>query len=528
MNRANHQIIITRPQPHNSALHQKIQQAGLHSILIPAITIKPIQAPAWPDPKQIDIVIILSQFVISTAHQHLKLYNQAKFYCVGPGTQKGLLDIGIQSNIPTTDYSTQGLLAISDLAAVEKKHILILTGSPMQQAFKTELCQKGAHVTQISTYRRIPLSNDMTKKLSRLDPSVPTCFVTTSYACFDTLKSALKKLPPLWQNSQVIVVGKKSQLAAKNIFSNPIIAKNADHDTLLRVIRPWYDALKDCHVNQMSDVKAKVKNKTKSKHVVLLWLAVLMLTIGHGLTIFWGYQLLMAQNHQLQQQKQSIKSLTNTLESSTKDHLIKWPEVQYALLQAKTNYLNNHQQTQLSLQWLAASQTIAQAISPIHLKPLIDQTKQLSQQLTKNPDQNGDIQYMINKLQDYLTEKSSQEPIPLPTNSIESWHDLDTWIKTHWWNHKENLASISPIDQLRIQQLIGLLRDSQAMLAIGNMILWQEQIQAACQLADQIHLPLTARISNQLAKLPTQIQKDTDYFDQLLNLNQQLQSEHVS
>lgn len=527
MNRVDHRIIITRPQPHNSSLHQKIQQAGLHSILIPAITIKPIQPPAWPDPKQIDIVIILSQFAISTAQQHLKFYNQAKFYCVGPGTQKGLLDVGIQSSIPTADFCTQGLLALSDLVAVQKKHVLILTGSPMQQTFKTELCQRGAHVTQIATYHRIPLSDDMTKKLSQLDPRVPTCFVTTSHACFDALKTALKKLPPLWQNSQVIVVGKKSQLAAKNIFSNPIIAKNADHDTLLRVIRPWYDALKDCHVNQMSDVKAKVKNKTRSKHVVLLWLAVLMLTIGHGLTIFWGYQLLMAQNHQLQQQKQSIKSLTNTLESSTKDHIIKWPEVQYALLQAKTNYLNNHQ-TQLSLQWLAAAQTIAQAISPIHLKPLIDQTKQLSRQLTNNPDQNGDIQDIINKLQNYLAGKSSQEPTSLPTNSIESWHDLDTWITTHWWNHKENLVSVSPIDQLRIQQLIGLLRDSQAMLAIGNMVLWQEQIQAACQLADQIHTPLTSIISNQLAKLPTQIQKDTDHFDQLLSLNQQLQSEHIA
>jgi uroporphyrinogen-III synthase len=527
VNRTNHQIIITRPQPHNSALHQKIQQAGLHSIQIPAIIIKPIQAPAWPGPEQIDIVIILSQFVISTANQHLKLYNQAKFYCVGPGTQKGLLDIGIQSNIPTTDYSTQGLLALSDLAAVEKKHILILTGSPMQQTFKTELCQKGAHVTQIATYHRIPLSNSITKKLSQLDPSVPTCFVTTSHACFDALKTALRKSPPLWQNSQIIVVGKKSQLPAKKIFSNVIIAKDANHDTLLSVIRPWYDALKDCHVNQMSDVKPKVKNKARSKHVVLLWLAVLMLTIGCALTTLWGYQLLMAQNHQLQQQNQSIKSLTNTLESSTKDHLIKWPEVQYALLQAKTNYLNNHQ-TQLSLQWLAAAQTIAQAISPIHLKPLIDQTKQLSQQLTKNPDQNNDIKQIINQLQNYLTEKDKQEPSTTPTNSIESWHDLDTWITTHWWNHKENLLSISPLDQLRIQQLIGLLRDSQAMLTIGNMVLWQEQIQAACQLADQINTPLTAKISDQLAKLPTQIQKDTDHFDQLLNLNQQLQSEHVS
>ena len=154
-------ILVTRPARQAGAFAQKIAALGAAPVICPAIAILP---PA--DPAQ-----------LARAHAALRTYDFAVFvsanaveygvpdarawpptiavFAPGPGTAEALAAVGINGvRVPTTTFDSEGLLALSELAAPRGKRVVIFRGDGGREQLGGALRARGATVDYVACYQR--------------------------------------------------------------------------------------------------------------------------------------------------------------------------------------------------------------------------------------------------------------------------------------------------------------------------------------------------------------------------------------
>ena len=154
-------VWITRPQ---SDAHQMVKQIKQHPLvqgitpwILPVLEIVPCcptEANTQQSLDQTDLVIVTSRHAITGAiQQKLSFPINAQWFAVGKATAEALLPSHIQAIIPEQQDS-EGILALTDLANIQGKKIIILKGIGGRPVLAQQLTQRGAIITELSLYQR--------------------------------------------------------------------------------------------------------------------------------------------------------------------------------------------------------------------------------------------------------------------------------------------------------------------------------------------------------------------------------------
>ncbi|TAK72023.1 MAG: uroporphyrinogen-III synthase [Gammaproteobacteria bacterium] len=227
-------ILVTRPSPAGEALCKLIEARGDHALHLPTIafvqqTILPLGAQDW-------IIFTSPQAVYSSP---LRLPPHAKFAAVGAGTAAALKAAGYLTTVyPTTNQSSEGLLALPEFQTLPGQKIAIIRGAGGREQLEKILTARGAHVTSVIAYQRILPTIDISSYLPLLKKKQINVIITTSGEGAQNLKRLFQDQGwPEIRQIPLIVVSDRIKLIAEALgFQTVWVARHAGHQAIFEVL----------------------------------------------------------------------------------------------------------------------------------------------------------------------------------------------------------------------------------------------------------------------------------------------------
>lgn len=203
-----HCIVLTRPPGQNTALAERITQAGGHVFALPLLAIAPpLQAVSGEaflaHLKRADWAIFISP---NAVHAAVALQPCSAWpvglqrAAVGKGTARALQAAGCEDVLtPSAGADSESLLALSALADLRGQRVLLVRGEGGRELLAQTLVQRGAAVHHAVLYRRVALPVGFAALKSCPRP----LFVITSSEALRTLHQAAAEAGELaWFNAQ--------------------------------------------------------------------------------------------------------------------------------------------------------------------------------------------------------------------------------------------------------------------------------------------------------------------------------------
>ena len=241
-------ILVTRPQRHQQPLIDALQQQGWFAMGQPLLDIC-----ANPNIEQLaqtthsllqfEIIIAISDNAVRytntwlTQHQ-LNWPTQARYFAVGKNTA----DCWQQCANVTARYpesaDSEGLIAMAELQAVNNTKILILKGNEGRDLIATSLRQRGADITEISTYQRQPIPLNQHETLTKWQQNHINSVIITSGEILSALINVVPNSGRNWLfKLHLIVISQRiAELAKAAGFTNIWIAQGASQSALIQCL----------------------------------------------------------------------------------------------------------------------------------------------------------------------------------------------------------------------------------------------------------------------------------------------------
>jgi len=238
-------FVITRPCDQAHALSDRLEQDGASIISCPSLFIAPLdeellQQQAFDKTLNQDIVIFLSVNAVNYFFSYCSLSDFLKhkiqIAAVGPVTAKGLESKGLTVSIlPKTRYSTEGLLSELALQNVTNKSIMLVRGLRGREKLSQTLEERGANLTELSVYQRLPLSIDSDVIKARcLSAKNSVVWISTSAEGLQNLFEQSND-KPWFLNQFLLIVSERLKKMAINLGFSPekiLLADNANDETI--------------------------------------------------------------------------------------------------------------------------------------------------------------------------------------------------------------------------------------------------------------------------------------------------------
>lgn len=217
-------ILVTRPSPDGEALCELLDQAGFNTVFLPTLTLEPIQVPKM-DCSTYHYTIFISPAAVRffVAGNHVATWpSQTRVAVIGSATANACAEHGIPvALLPQQDYTSEGLLALPELASLPKQSILIVEGEGGRDTIARVLRTRGASVTEMRVYRRSPsIQNDLPVEWHAID-----VIIATSLSTLQTLiqSQSPAHLADLLQTAVLVSSDRLQQGARELGFTGPIL-----------------------------------------------------------------------------------------------------------------------------------------------------------------------------------------------------------------------------------------------------------------------------------------------------------------
>lgn len=155
-------VWITRSEPGASRAAARLTAAGYQSLVAPVLAIARVPD-AVLDAGAVDDVIFLSEHAVKPGLALLQAAgltpSALRTFAIGPHTASCLADFGMRALVPPVTTS-EGLLAMSQLAVVAGRRVVIFAGAGGREQLRQGLEQRGARVTRLALYRRVQVPVD--------------------------------------------------------------------------------------------------------------------------------------------------------------------------------------------------------------------------------------------------------------------------------------------------------------------------------------------------------------------------------
>lgn len=231
-------ILVTRPSPQGEALCAALRAVGAAPIFFPTLQIvpQPLQQPVHT---MIAGCIFMSPQAVWTSFPSLHLPSTAWIAAVGAGTAQALHEAGIASVIyPEQDWSSEGLLQLPKLQAVQGQEIALVCGAGGRPLLAETLQARGAIVHHWISYRReLPVYADLENYLDLFRQQKVDMIVCTSGESLQNLLRLVDSLPASFILSVplIVVSSRLATLAQQYKFQQIFVAENASHSAIITI-----------------------------------------------------------------------------------------------------------------------------------------------------------------------------------------------------------------------------------------------------------------------------------------------------
>ncbi len=234
-------VLVTRPSPQGEALCTELERQNFHSIFLPVMTIKPLITPLLQNQiKQLneyDWAIFLSRHAVATSLPSIKkawpeLPAGLKIAAVGEGTAQSLNEAGVTVSLCPEQWSSEGLLATSELQEIVDNKIAIFCGKDGRKTLEEVLRQRGAEVTSFMSYQREITNTKMSPYYALLAKHKINAVIATSGQSLTFLKQLFSN-PKTWAELSkipLVLISERIMIKAQALgFTDCYLDKNASH-----------------------------------------------------------------------------------------------------------------------------------------------------------------------------------------------------------------------------------------------------------------------------------------------------------
>lgn len=240
-------ILLTRPKHQAQALMSALQALPAHVELFPTLEIVPVNVEASQyrnSLEQADKVIFTSANAVEHGlellpEEHVKL---KQLFAIGTGTEAALANNNINNVIkPSSDFSSEGLLALPELQDVAQQDITIIKGEGGRELLQTELTQRQANVSIINVYKRVMPDIDVTSYFEEWNNQPIDLIISTSSESLDNLWQMFGSDSHAWlSKTAVLVLSENMQQTAQQLgFTNIICAEQSSDSAVVQTVQQY-------------------------------------------------------------------------------------------------------------------------------------------------------------------------------------------------------------------------------------------------------------------------------------------------
>lgn len=232
-------VLITRPAGRADSLLDGLEQLSIPHAYQPLITtqqvaVKPREQQLLRDAELVIFVSIAAVTCLETQCDLTKL--QAPLFAVGRTTAAALQRATAQPVTAPDDQRSEGLLALPQLQDVAGKHIVIVRGNAGRELIKQGLLARGAKVSYVQSYKRVPLPLDGQRLSDQWRQQQIQCIVVTSNEILSLLFQSLPDSAHGWLRQRFwVLISPRMQETAISFGIAPaqIMLADSAHDQAL-------------------------------------------------------------------------------------------------------------------------------------------------------------------------------------------------------------------------------------------------------------------------------------------------------
>lgn len=234
-------LIITKPDRQQARWHDGLSAAGYEAIALPLLTTEtldetPEQRQIWLNLDQFHGVIVVSPAAAEILATRLDTYWPQppvgiQWLCNGSGTAEVLrAAVGTEVQFPRFGNRAEDVLALPVTQAVQDQRWLIVAGEGGREVTQPELTERGARVTRVEVYRRLPvaLPESEQQQLNRSDVMIQI----SSLAALECLTSHATMVTK--HNTPLLISSPRLESAARSLgWQRLVMAQGASLEAAL-------------------------------------------------------------------------------------------------------------------------------------------------------------------------------------------------------------------------------------------------------------------------------------------------------
>ncbi len=183
-------VLATRPQGFNTGLIQALSDLGAEVSEFPLLAIEscPLPEESMLSPENpIDGLIFTSRNAVEHAFAQwpelVQRIGTSGFSAVGAGTAKALQAKGVdQVLIPKGEYNSEGVLELAPFRQPAGQHLVVISGQGGRGLLVDTLRARGAQVTRLDVYKRVPVSTDVMGFIREHQHNIQMIVITSAEA----------------------------------------------------------------------------------------------------------------------------------------------------------------------------------------------------------------------------------------------------------------------------------------------------------------------------------------------------------
>lgn len=243
-------MMITRPQHQQGELQRLVSEADGKPYLCPLLEIQPAAnvqqlAPILNHLDHYQLAIFVSPnavaFGMELIHAHGGLPLEMRSATVGQSSARLFRKLsGFDVDYcPTTNFSSEGLLALPALQAVNGQRILIFRGQSGREKLAESLRQRGADVHYMPVYRRQPADCDAERLTTAIRQKKIDIISLTSADALDHLFNLVE--PTLLRPMPFVVINPRlaQRLQEQGVTGEILVTTQASDAGILETLQQW-------------------------------------------------------------------------------------------------------------------------------------------------------------------------------------------------------------------------------------------------------------------------------------------------
>ncbi|MFN6970832.1 MAG: uroporphyrinogen-III synthase [Rheinheimera sp.] len=236
-------VLITRPAGKADNLLAGLDERAISYIYQPLITtqLMPLRNRDHQHLQHAELIIFVSVSAVTCLEQQFDLKSLTQpLLAVGATTASALERSCGHPVVAPADQRSEGVLALPQLQAVAGRDIVIVRGNGGRELIKQGLLARGAKVTYVQSYKRVPLPLDGQRLSDQWRVQQIQCIVVTSNEILSLLLTSLPDVALPWlQQRQWIMVSQRmaeTAIAMGIPAANISLAASANDQALLDAI----------------------------------------------------------------------------------------------------------------------------------------------------------------------------------------------------------------------------------------------------------------------------------------------------